>query len=58
MNIILLIKCFCLFQSSKSQYINNNTTKLGFPLTNIGIISKFDSIDYYVIRNYVIDNSI
>ena len=45
-----------ILQNSKSPYINKNTTKFGFPLTNKGIISTLDSFDDYVINNYVINN--
>ena len=41
---------------SKSKYINANTTKFGFPLTNKGLIGRLDGLDDLILKSFVIDN--
>ena len=42
-----------IFKNSKSLFINKNSKKIGFPLTNKGIIGR---IDNYKMTKYVLDN--
>ena len=45
-----------ILKSSKSPYITKNTTKIGFPLTNSGLIGCSDGLDDIILKEYVWDN--
>ena len=45
-----------IFKYSKSKYINSNTKRFGFPLTNKGLIGRLDGMDDLLLKSYVLDN--
>lgn len=45
-----------ILKKTKSKYINNNTNKFGFPLTNKGLIGRLDGIDDVVLKSFVLNN--
>ena len=45
-----------IFENSHSPFIHNNTKKIGFPLTNKGIIGRLDGKDDTLLTKYVLDN--
>jgi hypothetical protein len=47
---------YIILTHSKSPYINNNTNRFGFPLTNKGLIGKLDGIDDFLLKSFVLDN--
>ena len=45
-----------IFKQSNSPFIYNNSKKIGFPLTNKGIIGRLDGVDDSILTKYVLDN--
>ena len=45
-----------ILEKSKSPYINKETKRFGFPLTNKDLISTIDGLDSDVLTKYVLDN--
>lgn len=45
-----------IFDNSKSPYINNNSIKIGFPLTNKNIFGRLDGKDDSILKSYVLEN--
>ena len=45
-----------ILKKSRSPYINRETKKFGFPLTNKGLIGCSDGLDDKIIKKYVLDN--
>ena len=45
-----------ILKQSNSPFLNNNSKKIGFPLTNKGIIGRLDGKDDSILTKYVLDN--
>ena len=45
-----------ILRKSKSKYINKNTKKFGFPLTNKDLIGRLDGKDDHLLKSFVLNN--